>query len=156
MYRCQPGLNPRTLGPVASMLDITPPRTTIDRLLWNLKAHFHVHKSPQLDPSLCHIDPVYTQKAQYLRPITIVSSVYGWIYQVIFSLQAFRLTPPVFHLPRLFYSPSHGNHNSIMLIVQIIELLITYFLSFFPVTVCLIDPNILRITFFSNMFNACP
>jgi hypothetical protein len=29
-------------------------------LLWNMKAHYYVHKSPSLDPVLCLLNPVYS------------------------------------------------------------------------------------------------
>jgi hypothetical protein len=60
----------------------------IPRLLWNGKAHYRVHKNPQLSPVLSHLNSVHNP-ISYLRSILILSSHLP-LSQAISSFQVFR------------------------------------------------------------------
>jgi len=121
------------------------------RLLWNLKAHYHVHKSPTQNSILNQLIPIHSFSIYYSKIhsyITFPSAVRSseWSHPFRFSDQNFVCLSHQFHAcymlhlshPYLFYHP-----NNIWWIVQFTKP---------PVSPSASGPDILS-TLFSSTLN---
>jgi len=70
--------------------------------IWNPKVHYHVHKSPTLDPVLSHINPVHAPDTVFWRCVLVSSFHLCKVFQMApFPYQKSRSTF-LHDLPSLF------------------------------------------------------
>jgi hypothetical protein len=129
-------------------------------IIWNLKFHYHVHRSLPHVPILSQMNSVHTTSFYFLRSTLILFShwhlghptgliPFGFPTEI---LNAFLL----FHYMLCSSHPSRLDHfNYIWQSVQVMKHLFMQFLPA-PIMSPLLVPHILRSTMFSNTLSPCP